>query len=138
MVDQSQEDTQLAKAIVDAIGGSSNVTSVIYCATRLRFTLKDLTKVDKPNLENLSGVLGTQIKGNQLQVVIGTHVARIFQVVESVLGESGSASGGAKVNNSSNQNSEVAVKKFNPMVVLDVLTSIISPIIPAFCACGMM
>ena len=36
-----------AKQIVELIGGDSNVISVTHCATRLRFVLKEMGRVDK-------------------------------------------------------------------------------------------
>ncbi|WP_155891087.1 PTS transporter subunit EIIB, partial [Ectobacillus panaciterrae] len=37
----------LAKEIVQLVGGEQNIISVVHCATRLRFTLKDHSQADK-------------------------------------------------------------------------------------------
>ena len=43
--------TNDAKAIVQAVGGKSNINSVAHCATRLRFVLQDESKVDEKALD---------------------------------------------------------------------------------------
>ena len=48
---------ELAKAIIKEVGGKENVISLVHCATRLRFKLKDKTKANKSKLEQLNGVI---------------------------------------------------------------------------------
>ena len=45
--------TEVAAGVLKAIGGKENVSSVDYCATRLRFTIKDYTQVDEKRLRSL-------------------------------------------------------------------------------------
>ncbi|MGS4931183.1 PTS transporter subunit EIIB [Aeromonas sp. 25-281] len=45
-----------AKQIVELIGGDSNVISVTHCATRLRFVLKEMGRVDKEVLKRVQGL----------------------------------------------------------------------------------
>lgn len=45
----------LAKEIVRYIGGVENVNTLIHCATRLRFKVKNTQNVDKKKLEQLEG-----------------------------------------------------------------------------------
>ena len=73
--------SQLSKDIVKYVGGSDNVNSLFHCATRLRFKVKDHGKVDKQNLEQLSGVITVIDSGGQIQVVIGNHVADVYEAV---------------------------------------------------------
>ena len=65
---------QLAVAIIENIGGKSNVKSVVHCATRLRFTLNDATLADTEKISSLKGVLKVVNAGGQYQIVIGTDV----------------------------------------------------------------
>ena len=39
--------TEIAKKVIDAIGGVENVSSVAHCATRLRVMVKDESKITK-------------------------------------------------------------------------------------------
>lgn len=50
---------QLAKEILQAVGGKNNVNEVYHCITRLRFQLKDQSKVNEKQLKDLDKVMGT-------------------------------------------------------------------------------
>lgn len=68
-----------AEAIIAAVGGPSNVTSLTHCATRLRFELHDASKVDVAAVEQVPGVLGAVPQsGDRFQVVIGGAVQTVF------------------------------------------------------------
>ena len=57
------------KDIVDGVGGKDNIESVAHCMTRLRFSLKDVSKVKKDSLDNISEVLGQVYAGGQYMVI---------------------------------------------------------------------
>lgn len=66
--------TQVAKIIMEGIGGKENVTSVDNCITRLRLEIKDYTKVDEKKIKS-AGVAGIIRPGKtSVQVIIGTKV----------------------------------------------------------------
>ena len=67
---------ELAKIIVDLVGGKENVIKAANCMTRLRLTLKDASIVKIQNLKNTDGVLGAVENGNYLQVVLGPGKAK--------------------------------------------------------------
>lgn len=69
----------LAKDILQHVGGEQNVSSLVHCATRLRFKLRDTEKANKAALENNSGVLSVVESGGQFQVVIGSHVPEVYK-----------------------------------------------------------
>lgn len=73
--------TQLANDIVANVGGKDNVNSLIHCATRLRFRLKDTSKANKAALEELPKVLTAVSAGGQYQVVIGDEVVPVFDTI---------------------------------------------------------
>ncbi|WP_010630658.1 beta-glucoside-specific PTS transporter subunit IIABC [Sporolactobacillus vineae] len=73
--------TQLAKEIVAGVGGEENVNSLIHCATRLRFRLKDHTRANKEALEALPKVLTAVSAGGQYQVVIGDEVVPVYEAI---------------------------------------------------------
>ena len=60
-----------AKKIVELVGGEGNINSLVHCATRLRFELKDDGKAKKEELNKLKYVLQIVVSGGQYQVVIG-------------------------------------------------------------------
>ena len=62
----------IAKAVVDALGGRENVNSVAHCATRLRVMVKDEAKINKEAIENLEKVQGAFFNSGQYQIIFGT------------------------------------------------------------------
>lgn len=69
---------QLAESIIQYVGGKDNVISLVHCATRLRFVLKDDNKADAETLKKLVGVITVVQSGGQFQVVIGNNVADVY------------------------------------------------------------
>ena len=74
---------QLAAVILEKVGGKENVDKVLHCATRLRFTLKDVDKADTDALKKTKGVLSVINAGGQYQVVIGPDVPQVYQILRS-------------------------------------------------------
>ncbi|TPG67945.1 PTS beta-glucoside transporter subunit EIIBCA [Brevibacillus laterosporus] len=70
---------QLAKEIIQEVGGKKNVKSVVHCATRLRFQLNNKSLLNKEKLEHLDDVLSVVESTGQIQVVIGSHVADVYK-----------------------------------------------------------
>ncbi|MBN9106586.1 MAG: PTS glucose transporter subunit IIA [Propionibacteriaceae bacterium] len=75
----------LAQAVLDKVGGPANVTSLTSCFTRLRFVLKDPSKVQRADLEQLDGVISVVNAGGQVQVVIGSDVLQVREQLEALL-----------------------------------------------------
>ena len=74
--------TEIAKKVIDAIGGVENVSSVAHCATRLRVMVKDEAKVDKNAVENIEKVQGAFFNSGQYQIIFGTGtVNKIYDEV---------------------------------------------------------
>ena len=76
---------KLAVDIIKAVGGKENIVKASRCATRLRLVLKETTNEAKENVSNLTGVVTVVESGGQFQVVIGTHVGKVFDKVASEL-----------------------------------------------------
>ncbi|VWB08908.1 PTS transporter subunit EIIC [Burkholderia lata] len=68
--DESARFDALARAILGAIGGASNVRRHFHCMTRLRLVLVDPDRADVAALKALPAVLGV-VPGEPLQIVIG-------------------------------------------------------------------
>lgn len=77
----------LASAVVNALGGADNIVAVTHCMTRLRFVLKDSSRVDNPALKATTGVLGVVNNDNQCQVIIGNMVSHAYREVLARLPE---------------------------------------------------
>ena len=74
--------TEIAKKVIDAIGGVENVSSVAHCATRLRVMVKDEAKINKDVVENIEKVQGAFFNSGQYQIIFGTGtVNKIYDEV---------------------------------------------------------
>lgn len=118
---------ELAKLIIDKVGGEENVKSLNHCATRLRFNLKDDQKPDEQALKSTSGIMGVVNKGGQYQVIIGSDVGNVYKEI-------------TKQTNISNEGEETKDedKRSTFAKVIDTITGIFTPILPAITAAGML
>lgn len=71
----------LSEQLIKLVGGKENVTYFTHCITRLRFNLKDVSLVEKEEIEATDGVIGCRWLNNQLQIIIGTDVDSVYQVM---------------------------------------------------------
>ena len=78
---------KLASDILQEVGGEANISSFTRCATRLRLVLNDTPAQAKSRIQNLPGVIAVVESGGQFQVVIGTHVADVFNALSALIGE---------------------------------------------------
>ncbi|MEY8738264.1 beta-glucoside-specific PTS transporter subunit IIABC [Bacillales bacterium AN1005] len=122
----SQE--KLARDIVNKIGGKENITRAWHCVTRLRFHVKDESKVDVEGIRKLTGAMGAQFQNGQFQVIIGNKVMEVFKEVESIVGS----------NNKSDVDESSASKKKLLSRFFDMISGVFSPVIPAIAGAGMM
>lgn len=116
---------QLASSIIEDIGGEKNIDQLTHCATRLRFNLKDESIVSEEKLKHTSGVMGAVSKGGQYQVVIGSDVSNVYK---EIVGQTSFES---------NNNSQ-SKKKKGISGIIDTITGIFTPILPAITAAGML
>lgn len=118
---------KLSKDILQLVGGEENVQRVIHCMTRLRFNLHDNAKADRSQLEQLPGVMGTNISGEQFQIIIGNDVPKVYQAIVRHSNLSDEKSAG-----SSSQKKNVL------SAVFDVISGVFTPILPAIAGAGMI
>ena len=64
---------QKSATILKGVGGTANLVDIDCCATRLRLTLKDSSKVNE-NLLKSTGASGVVVKGAGIQVIYGPSV----------------------------------------------------------------
>lgn len=132
-----QEYDELAKSIIGKLGGQQNINSVVHCATRLRFNLKDDAKVDEEGLKKTEGVVGINPTPTQYQVIIGSYVDKVCDAVlrqDITNGDKEVESSNQSQKNNGSQKNKSSV--FNRIV--DTITGCMTPMIPALTAAGMI
>lgn len=116
----------LAKEILKNVGGQENVSNLTHCATRLRFNLKDVSKANTETIKKTKGVMGVVDKGGQYQVIIGNDVNHVYKEIMKIANIEGNS-----------ESKEVDDRK-TVAKVIDTITGIFTPILPAITAAGMM
>ncbi len=126
---------ELATQVLDLVGGRDNIVFFTHCVTRLRFNLKDKGMAKKEDIEKMSGVLGVQWQGDQLQVIVGQSVGEVYKMICKV--------SGLKEEESIDEDLDKKPRKgfsikglFSSL--LNTLASVVAPIIPAIVACGLL
>lgn len=117
---------QLAKDIIENVGGRENVSSVVHCITRLRFRLKEESKANTDVIKNMEGVVTVIKSGGQYQVVIGNHVPDVYKAVMDVGGFHTQAPEEADGDN----------KQASGLI--DIISSIFTPVLGVLAATGMI
>ncbi|MCY8130647.1 PTS maltose transporter subunit IIBC, partial [Bacillus spizizenii] len=72
---------------IEALGGKDNITEVTNCATRLRVSVKDETKVEPDSVFRALGSHGVVRNGKAFQVIIGLSVPQMRERVEKILNQ---------------------------------------------------
>ncbi|NQP33962.1 PTS transporter subunit EIIC [Streptococcus suis] len=121
--------TEIAKKVIDALGGRENVRSVAHCATRLRVMVVDENKIDKDTVEDIEKVQGAFFNSGQYQIIFGTGtVNKIYDEVVA-LGLPTATTGEQKAEAAKQGNAfQRAIRTFGDVFV---------PIIPAIVATGL-
>ncbi|WP_058764600.1 beta-glucoside-specific PTS transporter subunit IIABC [Exiguobacterium chiriqhucha] len=119
---------QLARDIIQHVGGKENVNSVVHCITRLRFKLKDESKANTEAIKNMDGVVTVMKSGGQYQVVIGNHVPDVYKAVVEVGG----------FQNQSPVEEEDGPKGSLFSRFIDIISSIFTPVLGVLAATGMI
>lgn len=120
---------EIAKKVIDALGGRENVNSVAHCATRLRVMVKDEEKINKEVIENLEKVQGAFFNSGQYQIIFGTGTVNKMYDEVVVLGLPTSSKDDMKVEVAKQGNwFQRAIRTFGDVFV---------PIIPVIVATGL-
>ena len=121
--------TEIAKSVIEAIGGKDNVSSVAHCATRLRIMVKDKEKIDTNRVENIEKVQGAFFNAGQFQIIFGTGtVNRIYDEVVSL---------GLLTSTTSEMKAEAAKQGNWFQRAVRTFGDVFVPIIPAIVATGL-
>lgn len=119
----------LAGDILARVGGEENVSSVVHCATRLRFMLKDRAQADADAIKKLPGVITVVESGGQFQVVIGNNVPRVYAALPDALTADSANQGG----DAAEDGSTTFVGK-----AVDIVSSIFAPTLGTLAAVGIL
>lgn len=117
----------LGKSILEKVGGEKNISALNHCATRLRFNLNDDSIPVDAEVKAIPGVMGVVKKGGQYQVVIGSDVANVYKAI----------SGMTNIQDGSKEEGPKEKKKILD-VIIDTMSGIFTPILPAITAAGMI
>ncbi|GAB6099614.1 alpha-glucoside-specific PTS transporter subunit IIBC [Halanaerocella petrolearia] len=74
-----------AAAFLEALGGSENIADVTNCATRLRVSVKDETKLLDDSAFREAGAKGVVRNGTAIQVIVGLSVSQVRDKFETLL-----------------------------------------------------
>ena len=123
---------KMAEEILPLVGGKQNVMSLMHCATRLRFTLKDGALFKPDDLKKVKGVMGAMFTGGQYQIIIGTDVNHVYNALASLTGiQDGKTDAIEKEDLSGNKQGRMAM-------VMDVISSLFTPAIAAITGAAMI
>lgn len=120
---------ELAKIIIKNIGGESNVSSLVHCATRLRFKLKDHSLANVDVLKQTKGIIMVVESGGQFQIVIGNQVGEVFDAIMAV----------SNIGQTEQQSAAGEQKKegvFNQLI--DLISSIFTPLLGMMAGSGVL
>lgn len=128
----------LGKRLLDLMGGENNIDTITHCATRLRVSFVDRSKVDVEAIKSTEGVVSVMDKGGQFQIVIGTNVPSVYsELAEGTKFDRETTSVEEDTNNDRTSDGKDQKKNlFNTFV--EIVVSIFSPILPLFAGAGLL
>lgn len=128
----------MAAQILEKVGGKENITKLQHCVTRLRFEVRDKSKIDEAAIKAISGIMGTKWAGEQFQVIVGADVDEAYDAVCKLSGITATAAVAAEPEDSkkpdkSNMTTAERIGNFMKPLVDSVI-----PLIGLFMAGGLI
>ena len=126
----------MSEEIIANIGGAGNVKYVTHCVTRLRFVLKNDKLVNKDNVNNIAGVLGSTFGAGQYQIILGKNLQPVFEAV--------TANYDFEVGDIVDENLDDDVTdkgpfwKRAPMELINFLSACVTPVVPGLTVVGLI
>ena len=116
---------RLANEIMEHVGGAENITAINHCSTRLRLKVANPENFDLEGIKNINGVVGAVEALGGYQIIVGNNVSKVYKAIMEnyaikVEGETG----------------RVAANPFDAL--LNVMSDIVGPAIPAIVAAGLI
>lgn len=121
---------ETASRVLEAVGGTQNISSVTHCITRLRFNLKDESVPNDKEVEKIPGVAGVMRTGGQYQVIIGQTVDKVY----AQLCEVGNLKNNELEDELENKEKEPMTLKGVGNKILNSLAGCLTPLIPMLIA----
>lgn len=137
------KEQQMAHGIIEKLGGSSNIQSLMHCMTRIRVNLHDPSKADLKGLKEVDGVLGV-VEDDTLQIIVGPGIVnRVTLAMSEETGmniQSVDETDPMDLEQMARMNKDVINKKnATPFKqFLRKIASIFIPLIPAIVASGLI
>lgn len=120
----------IANSILHGVGGRENVIQVTHCFTRLRFLLKDEGIAKKDEIEKTETVISVIQSNGEYQVVCGAKVTQVYEALEEVLGEK------ETIVVKKEEEKEPKMSVVNR--ILQTITQMFTPLVPAIAAAGLI
>lgn len=117
---------EIARSILDNVGGSENVVSIISCFTRVRIEVKNKQMVNEDQIKQLEGVKGASFFNMTYQIVFGGKCNDVYDALMKI------------VDIKEDKHAVQTRKSFSWQTVLDYITGTIQPIIPVLIGCGLI
>ncbi|WP_431224257.1 PTS beta-glucoside transporter subunit IIABC [Serratia sp. L9] len=119
---------ELASEILAGVGGRDNVKSLVHCATRLRFKLRESSRANAEALKKNPGVIMVVESGGQFQVVVGNHVGEVYKALSAQVGLGDDAPDTREENKKEN-----LLSRF-----IDIVSGIFTPLLGVMAASGIL
>ena len=118
---------ETADTLIAAMGGKDNIIRLFHCMTRLRFYVKDKTKVNEKEILKLSEVSGVNWHEEQFQVIAGNEVNAVYKALEN-----------KGIPTDDTRETDPVNPKGVVSRIVDAITGCMTPMIPALTAAGMI
>jgi PTS system beta-glucosides-specific IIC component len=119
---------KMAQEILTEVGGPENIKNMTHCATRLRLTLKDTSKVNDDSVKAIEGVVNVVNKAGQYQLLIGTEVPKLYDEFEQLAKGDGSH----EIAESNEGSGNIISNMFS------AISAIFAPLLPALAGSGIL
>lgn len=123
-----------AEDIIKYIGEGKNIEEVKHCFTRLRFKVKDNSKVNVEMLEKIPCVVRVMKTMGQIQVVVGNEIDEVYKAVEKNL--EGTSIDVSKLEEPVETKEEKGIKYYGSQI-LNAISQTISPILMGMVVAGL-
>lgn len=126
----------MAKEVLENIGGTENIKYIGHCATRLRINVKNEAEVNKDALADIKGSHGVVFKNGQIQLIIGADVGQAYnQMIEESGYDTESSQNSKEASSSGTTKKDF---KYYIDVVGGFFAELFMPIVPALITGGVI
>lgn len=127
---------EMSKQILELVGGKENIGYFTHCVTRLRFNVRDKYLVNTDELGKIKGVIGTQWSGEQLQVIVGQDVEKIYSIISKDAGLAEEAAIDENLDTALKKSKKFSVKQVGEKSIAYLFSSV-SNVIPLLMVAGL-